>query len=732
MIPGLKKRTFTFHDVLMYLAIAYVHLRLIALVLCFSLLAGLTYYVYAKPVYYSKALVRVDILDLPVEADQTFHDGTIFAIVNQLDSRYLVENTAKYFGINDGYKNIFLKHIKKIRIDRSYTNDLTIEAWTYSLNLAHNWGDVLVQQFLKVRDEQRKRYNETLITSFKREVSDLGAQIESDFAQKFDFKTQKGATEAFIELERIKELPQKLAKLKQQIEIMSRAKIDLVDPNLTTVARLSLIAGVEAENHKREQSFQISMGQVIDSNSNEDSDSNTPKAVDKSSGVVVMPSILNPEPEHPWQSLEIQQQKVQREINDAASIYMPGNPKMQALEKELDEVNKGLDLEYQVAKSRFDLEYQDLQNKQHDLEAKLPSYQEIIRKYEKIAQDFKLQQAGHLAWDNLYTKASKKISAVEFGGEKERANLQFLGITESSDDPVFPTWRKFFALSLAGGIVLSFALVFLIEFLDHTVSNIEEMESTFQIRGLGIIPQIEGVEAQYPLLLGAQNGEEKNLLENFRVIRTNLLSMGSMSKPPHVIMITSAMPKEGKTVIASNLALSFAQMGVKTLLIDADLRRGRLHRLFGLRKGPGLGNLLLEKADLEEVLRPSGKENLTVLTAGQHIDGGTELLGSARFTELMNEFRGRFDRILIDTPPVLGLSETSILQNYVDGVLFVVWGGHTPIRSMKTAVESLQANGANFYGFILNRLDLSATTNYYQYYYYSNDYYHNYHVLENA
>ena len=252
------------------------------------------------------------------------------------------------------------------------------------------------------------------------------------------------------------------------------------------------------------------------------------------------------------------------------------------------------------------------------------------------------------------------------------------------------------------------------------------------MRGLGIIPQI-GNDAHRPVLLNVSaDGEERNLVENFRVVRTNLLAMGTLSKPAHVTMITSAMPKEGKTVVSSNLAISFGQTGARTLLVDTDLRRGRLHRLFGLRKSPGLSDYLLGKVPLEEAIRPSGKENLMVLSAGQHIESGTELLGSNKFSELMKKLRSEYDRIIVDTPPVLGLSETSILQNHVDGVLFVIWSGRTPIRNMKTAIDILSANGANFYGFILNRLDLTATTNYYQYYYYSSDYYHSYHQLENV
>ena len=100
----------------------------------------------------------------------------------------------------------------------------------------------------------------------------------------------------------------------------------------------------------------------------------------------------------------------------------------------------------------------------------------------------------------------------------------------------------------------------------------------------------------------------------------------------------------------------------------------------------------------------------------------------------MDTLREKYDRVVVDTPPVLGLSETSVVQKLMDGVLFVIWSGRTPIRNMKAAVEMLQSNGANFYGFILNRLDLSATQNYYQYYYYSHDYYYHYspRALENA
>ena len=317
--------------------------------------------------------------------------------------------------------------------------------------------------------------------------------------------------------------------------------------------------------------------------------------------------------------------------------------------------------------------------------------------------------------------------------DRDRIKLAYQRITQINENPVSPNRFGLLMYATILGLMLAIGVPFLIEYLDHTLSNLEEVEAAFQLRGLGIIPKLGNNEDQTSLL-DRNSPKESNLLENFRVIRTNLLSMGSVTKAPHVVIVTSAMPKEGKTFISSNLAMSFAQTGAKTLLIDTDLRRGRLHRLFGYRKQPGLSGVLLNQVTLDEAIRPTPVENLYMLSAGQHLDTGTELLGSQKFIDILGELRKRFERIVMDTPPVLGLSETSILQNHVDGVLFVIWSGQTPIKSVKAAIEILQSNGANFYGFVLNRLDLNAAANYYQYYYYSHDYYYHYtpRALENS
>jgi len=720
MIPGLKRRVFNFYDVMMYVAIARKHLRLMLLLMCLTCMGSLVYYVFARPVFYARSLVRVEsIVPLPVDEETVFHDSNMRAVVMQLQAPYVIERTAQKLGVKKSAREIQRKVIKKVAIRLTSDKNLEIEVWGYLNNMTVKWAETLVGEFLKFREEKRIQYRALAVKAYNDEMARIGEQLDKTLESKFNFRDEKDLTRAEIEENLIRAIPHEVVHLKQQLSQMESVRANLAEPGLDIVAKLSLIASMDKEIH-------LNLGQIVGATPDTKPDVERPT----SDQVVVVPSVATAV--EPWEAFEREQRRIQSEIADASKIYLPGHKKMIALRKQLDEVNRHLDLEYQFAKNRFDLKYQSLIDRVRELEAKLPEYQEISKKYAKVQQESALHDAGELAWNNMFGTLAKNVKTLDFAEDKERINLEYLGLMEQKDTPVSPNRFRIVLIAFFLGGVLGIGVPLLIEYLDHTISNVEQVETTFQMRGLGIIPQITASESERPALLNLEASDERNLVENFRVIRTNLLSMGTLTKNPCVIMTTSAMPKEGKTVVSSNLAISFAQMGAKTLIIDTDLRRGRLHRLFGLRKSPGLSNVLLNRITLDEALRPTGKEGLTIMTAGEHLETGTELLGSEKFTNLMQELRGRYDRVIMDTPPVLGLSETSILQNHVDGVLFVIWSGRTPIRNMKTAIDMLQANGANFYGFVLNRLDLSATTNYYQYYYYSNDYYHSYHALENA
>ena len=137
----------------------------------------------------------------------------------------------------------------------------------------------------------------------------------------------------------------------------------------------------------------------------------------------------------------------------------------------------------------------------------------------------------------------------------------------------------------------------------------------------------------------------------------------------------------------------------------------------------------MEKYDVLDACRPTTMENLHILPCGDQLEGDIEQLGSPQFIQMIDQLRKRYQRIIVDSPPVLGLAETSVMQPAVDGVMLVIWSGQTPTRAVRTAMEILEANHANFYGFVLNRLDLAATMNRFHYYYYTNHYYNRYQSL---
>jgi capsular exopolysaccharide synthesis family protein len=589
----------------------------------------------------------------------------------------------------------------------------------------------MVEEFMQVRAEQREKYRETVMKTYGQELNQLNEQIDNDQQSKNVFQDETKFTEATIDVARLRDLPLQLAQVKQRIDQLDSIRAQLDNPSIDTVDRLSIIASADMQSP-------VQVGQTVSSAAPGVAMDGTTSGpgVEQSHDTVLTDSVVVPglvAETDEWQRLEKRERELLKDNADLSRVYLPGNQKMIAVTKELTQVQRDLDLDYEIARDRFNIICRSLQDHYSDLQKELPEYEDANRKYQKIQEQAQLHESGQLSWASLYGDAAKTISQLEYTADnKEKVNLRYDHQISLPKEPVAPGKLKLALLSLLSGIALAFGIPFLIEYLDYTISNLDEVEATFQMRGLGIIPQVPNQSENAILLDVSADSDERNLVENFRVVRTNLLAMGTISKPPHVTMITSSMPKEGKTVVSSNLAISFGQTGARTLLIDTDLRRGRMHRLFGLRKSPGLSDYLLDKTPLSETIRPSGKENLSILSAGQHVETGTELLGSTKFIDLMTHLRSQYDRIIMDTPPVLGLSETSVLQSQVDGVLFVIWSGRTPIRNMKTAIDVLSANHANFYGFILNRMDLNATTNYYQYYYYSSDYYHSYHALENA
>jgi capsular exopolysaccharide synthesis family protein len=278
------------------------------------------------------------------------------------------------------------------------------------------------------------------------------------------------------------------------------------------------------------------------------------------------------------------------------------------------------------------------------------------------------------------------------------------------------------ALAAATGMLLAVGATFLMEYLDDTVKNPEDVTRATKLPSLGTVVSFPAAEAAEGPLMAAH--PKSAVAEGYRVLRTNLqfgaMHLGKSSGV--VLLVTSAQPSEGKTTSVANLGISLAQAGKRVLLVDSDLRRPTLHKQFKMSKESGLTSLLLEPdADLQCLAQETGVEGLRVLPSGPLPANPAEVLGFPEMSALLEQLRSMADYVLLDSPPVLNVADASILAQKVDGVLMVVEAGRTRTDVLQRAVVLLQRVAAQLLGVVLNKV-IVQRAGYYDYYYYYSDY----------
>ena len=301
--------------------------------------------------------------------------------------------------------------------------------------------------------------------------------------------------------------------------------------------------------------------------------------------------------------------------------------------------------------------------------------------------------------------------------------LQEPAIAPSS--PIRPRTATNTALASVVGLMLAVGVVFLIEALDDTLRTPEDVTRHLDLPVLGVIATHDIVDGK-PV---AAYRPRSQIAEAFRSLRTNL-DFASVDHPLKTIMVTSPSPEEGKSTVAANLALVIAQSERKVALVDADMRRPRVHKILGLPNRFGVSSLfIMRQVHLDGALRPSEIPNLFTLTSGKIPPNPAELLGSAKMGEILEQIKSLVDVVVIDTPPVLAVTDSSVLSTRLDGVLVVLKPGVTKLAAARQAVEQLRRVGAPLLGVVLNKVSLTRSRynyqNYkgYQYYYAYPEYY---------
>jgi tyrosine-protein kinase Etk/Wzc len=284
------------------------------------------------------------------------------------------------------------------------------------------------------------------------------------------------------------------------------------------------------------------------------------------------------------------------------------------------------------------------------------------------------------------------------------------------------------------GLGLGISIVVILSFLDSTIRTPDEVESQ-NVPLLATVPMIN--HPSQPLTLDATAGADKlrftphrasyldprsSVAESYRALRTSI-QFAEFDKPIQTIAISSSAPQEGKSTTSSNLGIVMAQMGRRTVIVDTDLRRPVLHSVFAVQREPGLTNVLFERATIQEGIKETDIPNLFILPCGVIPPNPAELLGSQRMAHLLEELRTMFDVIILDTPPVVAVTDALILGRLADATLLVARADVTRTDALVRAVESVERSGSRFLGVILNNFNVSnAYGSYYRYY----QYYHYY------
>ncbi len=320
-------------------------------------------------------------------------------------------------------------------------------------------------------------------------------------------------------------------------------------------------------------------------------------------------------------------------------------------------------------------------------------------------------ESGKQLYENLLQRAKETGVASEL----KSSNIRVIDKAERPRTPVTPRTGMNMLLALVSGSILAFGLAFFFEYLDSRIKTPDELKTHLGLPSLGMVPALDAKawKDKEPLL---HAGVPPGFAEAFRTIRTNVL-FSSAEEGSRVLVVTSTGPGEGKTTVATNLAIGFAQAGQRVLLIDADMRRPRVHTAFGNKQEPGLSNLMVGNAKASETVHKTPVPGLWVLAAGRIPPNPAELLGSQRFRDFLTSLKEHFDLILVDSPPVMAVTDAAIAANVANGVVFVVGAEMTSRNAARGAVEHLEQGRARFVGAVLNRVELERNAYYYSHYY---------------
>jgi len=412
------------------------------------------------------------------------------------------------------------------------------------------------------------------------------------------------------------------------------------------------------------------------------------------------------------------------------ATYLDGHPQLASVKQQLAEVRSLLLREVRNSIRAVEAQLGQAEQRVSELRARLDQTRSDALAMGQDELTYNTLVSAAAADRELYRMIERRLKEVEIARMLQQNRVAVVERATDNGMAVYPKVAFSMLAAFVIGVLLAFVFAYLVEVLDTSVRSVGELERLIGVTALGFLPNITRGTGVRRSTRAPAKGEDferdtfvidfpkSTMAESCRSIRTNLIFMGS-EQPLRSMLVTSAGPREGKTTASVSLAAVMAQSGTTVVLIDGDMRKPRLHKVFGVDGSIGLSSLLLGEASLDEVIQATRVPDLYIIPCGRVPENPAELLQSDRFRELIAELTERFGMVVFDSPPVVPVTDAAIIGAAVDGVVLVARSGTTRREMIGRAVDLLRGVNANLLGVVLNAIDVEGRRRggYYYYYY---------------
>ncbi len=408
-------------------------------------------------------------------------------------------------------------------------------------------------------------------------------------------------------------------------------------------------------------------------------------------------------------------------MSELSKKYGRNHPQMVAIESELADLKKGKAVEAKHVVNSLKNEYKLAIAREESLKQALDRQKTESLNMNKKAIQFGVLQREAESSRQMYELLIKRFKETSLTEEMKTGNIRIIDKAEVPRLPVKPKKKRNLLLAVIVGLTLGVGLAFCLEYLDNTIKFPEEVKEHLKIPYLGPVTTIssDGDPRTVSLDLVTIHSPKSTASESYRGIRTAVL-FSSADTTPQLILVTSARPMEGKSISAANLCVVMANVGLRVLLVDCDMRRPKIHKLFDMDRKIGLSSILAGTETLDQAIVASQVENMDILPVGQIPPNPSEMIGSKKMGLLLNDVRKKYARVIIDSPSISSVTDAVALSKLVDSTLLIVRVGETPRHVIQNSLEQLHAVNANILGAILNGVSVGPDS----YYYYQYDYYY--------